>query len=256
MARKDFICGNWKMNASHLDAIQMVQKLSYRLDLGDYDRVEVVVAPPFTALRSVQTVIEADHLPMGLGAQDTHWLDDGPFTGEVSPPMLAKLGVGHVLVGHSERREHFGEDDATVNRKLRAVLAAEMIPILCLGETLEEREAEMTEAKVAGQLAEGLKGLSPEEAVQVIVAYEPIWAIGTGRTATPDQAGEACEFLRKTFGEALSGSMGDQVRIIYGGSVNPGNIAALMAKKHIDGALVGGVSLDPDQFASTIRYWV
>ena len=256
MARKDFICGNWKMNASHLDAIQMVQKLSYRLDLGDYDRVEVVVAPPFTALRSVQTVIEADHLPMGLGAQDIHWLDDGPFTGEVSPPMLAKLGVGHVLVGHSERREHFGEDDATVNRKLRAVLAAEMIPILCLGETLEEREAKMTEAKVAGQLAEGLKGLSPEEAVQVIVAYEPIWAIGTGRTATPDQAGEACEFLRKTFGEALSGSMGDQVRIIYGGSVNPGNIAALMAKKHIDGALVGGVSLDPDQFASTIRYWV
>ena len=256
MARKDFICGNWKMYASHLDAIQIVQKLSYRLDLADYDRVEVVVAPPFTALRSVQTVIEADHLPIGLAAQNTHWFDDGPFTGEVSPAMLAKLGVGHVIVGHSERREHFGEDDATVNRKLRAVLGAGMIPILCLGETLEEREAARTEDKVAGQLAAGLSGLSPEEAAGVIVAYEPIWAIGTGRTATPDQAGDACEFLRNRFGSSFGGSMGEQMRIIYGGSVNPGNIAALMAKKHIDGALVGGASLDPDQFASTIRYWV
>ncbi len=256
MARKDFMCGNWKMNASHLEAIQMVQKLSYRLDLADYDRVEVVVAPPFTALRSVQTVIEADHLPIGLGAQNTHWLDDGPFTGEVSPPMLAKLGVGHVLVGHSERREHFGEDDAIVSRKLRAVLGAGMTPILCLGETLEEREGGVTEEKVSGQLDAGLKGLAPEEAVQVIVAYEPIWAIGTGRTATPDQAGEACEFLRSSFGGTFGGSMGDEVRIIYGGSVNPGNVSALMAKKHIDGALVGGTSLDPDQFASTIRYWV
>lgn len=256
MARKDFICGNWKMNATHLEAIQMVQKLSYRLDLADYDRVEVVVAPPFTALRSVQTVIEADHLPIGLAAQDTHWLDEGAFTGEVSPLMLAKLSVGHVIVGHSERRDHFGEDDATVNRKLRAVMAAEMTPILCLGETLEEREAGQMESKVGGQLAAGLKGLSPDEAVGVIVAYEPIWAIGTGHTATPDQAGDAIEFLRTSFADMFGGSMSEHVRIIYGGSVNPGNIAALMAKKDIDGALVGGVSLDPDQFASTIRYWI
>jgi len=256
MARKDFICGNWKMNATHLDAIQMVQKLSYRLELDDYERVDVAVAPPFTSLRSVQTVIEADHLPILLAAQNTHWEESGAFTGEVAPSMLAKLNVGHVIVGHSERRELFGETDADVNRKVKAVLAAEMIPIMCLGETLEEREAEQTESKVAGQLTAGLKGLTPEQATSVIIAYEPIWAIGTGRTAEPDDAGAVCEFLRRRFGDEFGGSHAEDVRIIYGGSVNPGNVAALMAKSHIDGGLVGGASLDPDTFASIIKYWV
>ncbi len=256
MTRKTFICGNWKMNATHLDAIQMVQKLSYRLELQDYDRVDVAVAPPFTSLRSVQTVIEADHLPILLAAQNVHWEQAGAFTGDISPLMLAKLNVGYVIVGHSERRQLFGETDIDVNRKVQAVLAAEMIPIMCLGETLEEREAGQTEARVAAQLSAGLKGLTAEEAASTIIAYEPIWAIGTGRTAQPDDAGAVCEFLRRWLGDEFGGSIADQVRIIYGGSVNPGNIAALMAKSHIDGALVGGASLDPDTFASIVRYWV
>jgi triosephosphate isomerase len=256
MSRKSFICGNWKMNATHLDAIQMVQKLSYRLELSDYERVDVVVAPPFTSLRSVQTVIEADHLAIQLAAQNVHWEDSGAFTGEIAPSMLAKLGVDSVIVGHSERRELFGETDDNVNRKVKAVMAAGMVPIMCLGETLEEREAGQTESKVAGQLTAGLKGLTPDEAAGVIIAYEPIWAIGTGRTAEPDDAGAVCEFLRRRFGDEFGGSMAEEVRIIYGGSVNPGNIAALMAKTHIDGGLVGGASLDPDTFASIVRYWV
>lgn len=254
--RKSFMCGNWKMNATHLDAIQMVQKLSYRLDLGDYDRVDIVVAPPFTSLRSVQTVIEADHLAIQLGAQNTHWEEAGAYTGEIAPFMLAKLSVGYVIVGHSERRQLFGEDDVAVNRKVKAVLNAGMVPIMCLGETLQEREAGETEARAAGQLSSGLGGLPADEAAQVIVAYEPIWAIGTGRTAAPDDAGAVCEFLRRRLGDEFGGTVAEQTRIIYGGSVNPGNIAALMAKTHIDGALVGGASLDPDEFASIIRYWV
>ena len=256
MARKSFMCGNWKMNATHLDAIQMVQKLSYRLELSDYERVDVVVAPPFTALRSVQTVIEADHLAIELAAQNVHWEESGAYTGEVAPGMLAKLGVGHVIVGHSERRQYFDETDEDVNRKVKAVLAAGMTPIMCLGESLEQREAGETETLVASQLRGGLAGLSPEEAVKVTVAYEPIWAIGTGRTAEPDDAGAVCEYLRSTFGEAFGAAMAEEVRILYGGSVNPGNVAALMAKTHIDGGLVGGASLDPDQFASIVRYWV
>ncbi|NNC92898.1 MAG: triose-phosphate isomerase [Acidimicrobiia bacterium] len=256
MTRKSFICGNWKMNASHLDAIQMVQKLSYRLELSDYERVDVVVAPPFTSLRSIQTVIEADHLAIQLAAQNVHWEDAGAFTGEVSPSMLAKLGVDSVIVGHSERRQLFGETDENVNRKVKAVLAADMTPIMCLGETLEEREAEQTEARVGSQLSAGLQGLTPEEAGRVIIAYEPIWAIGTGRTAEPDDAGAVCEFLRRRFGDEFGGAVAEEVRIIYGGSVNPGNVAALMAKTHIDGGLVGGASLDPDTFASIVRYWV
>lgn len=256
MSRKSFICGNWKMNATHLDAIQMVQKLSYRLELSDYERVDVVVAPPFTALRSVQTVIEADHLAIQLAAQNVHWEESGAFTGEVAPSMLAKLGVGSVIVGHSERRQLFGETDDTVNKKVKAVLAGGMIPIMCLGETLEQREAGDTEDLVASQLAAGLAGLSAEEAVTVIVAYEPIWAIGTGRTAEPDDAGAVCEFLRRKATDQFGSEVGEAMRIIYGGSVNPGNIAALMAKTHIDGGLVGGASLDPDSFASIVRYWV
>ena len=256
MTRKSFMCGNWKMNATHLDAIQMVQKLSYRLELADYERVDVVVAPPFTALRSVQTVIEADHLAIELAAQNVHWQESGAYTGEVSPIMLAKLAVDYVIVGHSERRQLFGETDDTVNRKVKAVLAAGMTPIMCLGETLEQREAGETEALVAAQVTGGLKGLTPDEVGKVIVAYEPIWAIGTGRTAEPDDAGAVCEFLRRRLGDEFSGSVSEEMRIIYGGSVNPGNVAALMAKNHIDGGLVGGASLDPDTFASIVRYWV
>lgn len=252
--RKNLIAGNWKMNATHLEAIQMVQKLSYRLDPGDYQRVDVVVCPPFTSLRSVQTVIETDHMQIRLGAQNVFWEDKGAYTGEVSPEMLAKLSVAYVIVGHSERREIFGETNEDVNRKVKAVLAAGMTPILCVGETEEERESGVTEQKVGGQVRAGLDGLTSEQIAALVVAYEPIWAIGTGRTASDDEAGAMATFVRATIAE-VAGDASESTRILYGGSMNPGNVAGLMAKHDIDGGLVGGASLDPDTFASVIRYW-
>ena len=256
MARKDLIVGNWKMNATHLEAIQMVQKLSYRLEPDDYERVDVVVCPPFTALRSVQTVIEADHLPIRLGAQDVHWQQSGAYTGAVSPGMLRSLGVRFVIVGHSERRAMFGDDDAAVARKAAAVLDAGMIPIIAVGESLEQRESGATEQVITGQLDAALRGFASEMVATLVVAYEPIWAIGTGRTADPDVAGQASAQLRAAIAAGSGDQAAEAVRILYGGSVNPGNIAAFMAKRDIDGALVGGASLDPDQFAAIVRYWV
>ena len=255
MARKDLMAGNWKMHANHLEAIQMVQKLGYRLDPADYDRVEVLVCPPLTSLRSVQTVIEADYLPIKLGAQNVHWEAEGAFTGEVSPGMLAKLRVSYVIVGHSERREMFGDDDAVVARKLRAVLGEGMTPIVCVGESLEQREQDQTEAVIGAQLEAALGGLDAETVAGLVVAYEPIWAIGTGRTADADTAAAACGFLRDQI-RARWGDAADETRILYGGSVNPGNVAGLMAKRDIDGGLVGGASLDPDKMAALVRYWV
>lgn len=253
--RKDLIAGNWKMNATHLDAIQMVQKLSYRLNDADFDRVEVVVCPPFTALRSAQTVIETDHLRIRLGAQNCHWAESGAYTGEISTAMLSKLSVSYVVVGHSERRHVFGEVDADINRKVLAVYDAGMIPILAVGETEQQRDDSMTEEVVRGQFVAGTRGLPPERVNSLVVAYEPVWAIGTGKTATPDDAGSVCSYLRGLAAESF-GSAADHMRILYGGSVNPGNVAALMAKRDVDGALVGGASLDPDIFASVVRYWV
>ena len=255
MERRDLIVGNWKMNANHLEAIQMVQKLSYRLERSDTERVEVVVAPPFTSLRSVQTVIEADRMPLSLGAQHCDWRESGAYTGEVSAPMLAKLGVGWVIVGHSERRAHFGETDETVNLRAKAVLGSGMHPIVCVGETLEQREADQTNDVVVTQIQGGLKGLSGEQVALLAVAYEPVWAIGTGRNADPDTAGAVIELIRETV-RGMVGDAADSMRILYGGSVNAGNIKGFMAKRHIDGALVGGASLDPDTFAAVIRYWI
>jgi triosephosphate isomerase (TIM) len=255
MERRDLIVGNWKMNANHLEAIQMVQKLSYRLERRDTERVEVVVAPPFTALRSVQTVIEADRIPIGLGAQHVDWRESGAYTGEISAPMLAKLGVGHVIVGHSERRAHFGETDENVNLRTRAVLASGMHPIVCVGETLDQREADQTNDVVVGQVQAGLRGLSGDQVAGMAVAYEPVWAIGTGRNADPDTAGAVIELIRDTVRQ-MTGDAADALRILYGGSVNAGNIKGFMAKRHIDGALVGGASLDPDSFAAVVRYWI
>jgi triosephosphate isomerase len=253
--RKDLIAGNWKMHATHLETIQMVQKLSYRLDINDYARVDVVVIPPFTSLRSAQTVIEADRLPMGLGAQNCHWGESGAYTGEISTLMLAKLNVSYVLSGHSERRELFGETDSQINLKVKAVLAAGLTPILCVGETDDERSAGETEAKVRRQLMADLDGVGEDQVGSLVIAYEPIWAIGTGKTASADDAGAVTSFIRDTVRDNWGGAA-DDVRILYGGSVNPGNIAGLMAKRDIDGALVGGASLDPDTFASIVRYWV
>jgi triosephosphate isomerase len=256
MTRMPLIAGNWKMNATHLEAIQMVQKLSYRLDPADYERVEVVVHPPFTALRSVQTVIETDHLRIRLGAQDVDWRASGAFTGAVAPDMLAALGVAYVIVGHSERRALFGETETDVGRKARAAMDAGMTPIVAVGESLEQREAGETDAVITAQLKAGLASLEPDEVARSVIAYEPVWAIGTGRTADPDTAAEAIGSLRATVATGHGEGAAEAVRILYGGSVNPGNVAAFMAKRDIDGALVGGASLDPDQFAAVVRYWV
>ncbi|HVR33486.1 MAG TPA: triose-phosphate isomerase [Acidimicrobiia bacterium] len=255
MERRDLIVGNWKMNANHLEAIQMVQKLSYRLERPDSERVEVVVAPPYTALRSVQTVIEADRLPIGLGAQHCDWRESGAYTGEISAPMLAKLGVGWVIVGHSERRANFGETDETVNLRAKAVLASGMHPIVCVGETLDQREADQTNDVVVTQVQGGMRGITGEQVATMAVAYEPVWAIGTGRNADPDTAGAVIELIRDTV-RGMVGEAADSMRILYGGSVNAGNIKGFMSKRHIDGALVGGASLDPDTFAAVIRYWI
>lgn len=253
--RKPLIAGNWKMYTNHLDSIQMIQKLSYRLDVSDYARVDVLVCPPFTALRSAQTVIEVDHLMIKLGAQNCHWKSEGAYTGEISPDMLAKLAVSYVVLGHSERRQLFDESDSDVNRKVSAVRERGMTPIVCVGETAEEREAGLAEERVGTQVRMSLQGLSGDAVGSLVIAYEPIWAIGTGKTATADDAGRMCAFVRNMVGEQW-GSASEDVRILYGGSAKPGNISGLMAKRSIDGALVGGASLDPDTFASIVRYWV
>jgi triosephosphate isomerase len=252
--RKPLISGNWKMHHNHFEAIQTVQKLSYNLTNEDYDAVDVSVHPPFTDLRSVQTVIEADKLDILLGAQHCHWEDKGAFTGEIAPPMLAKLNVDLVIVGHSERRELFGETDEDVNRKVKAVLAHDMTPIMCCGETLDEREQGATESKVTAQVRAGLANLKAEVVADLVIAYEPIWAIGTGKTATPDDAQAVCGHIRSV----VAGEWGDEaaasVRIQYGGSVKGGNAPDLMGQPDIDGALVGGASLDADDFARIVQY--
>jgi triosephosphate isomerase len=248
------IAANWKMHKTHLEAIQAVQKLSYLLDQKDSDRVEVVICPPFTALRSVQTLIDSDRLAYRLGAQDVHPEDEGAFTGEVSGPMLAAIDVDYVLVGHSERRQLFGENDETVNKKVKAVFRNGMVPIVCVGETLEEREAGGTETKVAEQVGGAFEGVDATAAARAVIAYEPIWAIGTGRTAEPTDAGQVVEVIRATLAARLSAEVGEAVRIQYGGSVKPGNIREFMAHPEIDGALVGGASLDPEGFALIVKY--
>jgi len=241
------------MNHNHLEAIQVVQKLSYRLEKQDYDAVEVIVCPSFTALRSVQTTLEGDRIPIGLGAQNCYFETEGAFTGEVSPTMLAKLHVQYVIIGHSERRQLMGETDEIVSKKLKAVLAADMQPIVCCGETLEQREAGETDDFVAGQIRAAFLNVPADKAERCVVAYEPIWAIGTGRNATPEDANATIGVVRSTLREMIGGTA-DEMRILYGGSMKPGNAADLMAMPEIDGGLVGGASLDPDDYARIIRY--
>jgi triosephosphate isomerase len=252
-ARKPLISGNWKMHHNHFEAITTVQKLSYNLTKDDYAAVDVSVHPPFTDLRSIQTIIDADKLDIALGAQHCHWEEKGAFTGEVAPPMLEKLQVSYVIVGHSERRELFGETDEDVNRKVTAILKHAMTPILCCGETLEEREAGTTEDKVAGQVRSGLAGVAKDAVAGLVIAYEPIWAIGTGRTASAEDAQAVCGYIRGVVGEAFGADAAAAVRIQYGGSVKPNNAPELMAQPDIDGALVGGASLDPENFAAIVH---
>jgi triosephosphate isomerase len=252
--RKPIIAGNWKMNQTHTDALSLVRTLSYELREKDYERVEVVVCPPFTALRTVQLVIEDEYLPIGLGAQNLHWEDEGAYTGEVSGVFLKALHCTYVIVGHSERRKYFGETDETVNKRTHAAFRHELKPIVCVGETDEEHEAGQTETVVERQIREGLANLSGEQLAQLVVAYEPVWAIGTGKAATAEDANETIGVIRKTLASISSDQIAQGIRIQYGGSVSPGNIAQFMSEPEIDGALVGGASLDPKSFAMIVRY--
>jgi triosephosphate isomerase len=252
--RKPVIAGNWKMHHDHFVAIQVVQKLSYRLEEEDFEASDVVICPPFTDLRTLQTIIDADRLKIRLGAQNCFWEDEGAFTGEVSPPMLKKLNVQYVIVGHSERRQLFGETDEGVNLKAKAVMKHAMTPIVCVGETLEEREADATAARVTAQTNAAFAGVKAADAASCIVAYEPIWAIGTGRNATPQDANDTIAVIRGAVRDLYGAETADAIRIQYGGSVKSGNIKELMAMPEIDGALVGGSSLEPDEFARVIQY--
>lgn len=254
MARHPIIAGNWKMHLTHLEGIQLVQQLSYRLEAEDYEAVEVVVIPTHTSLRSIQTLIEGDRLPMGLGAQHCHHKDSGAFTGAVSPPMLAALAVTYVVCGHSERRQVFGEDDETINLQVKAVRSHDMRPILCVGETLEEREAGDAESVVTTQLRADLDGVELSGPDDLVVAYEPVWAIGTGKTASADDADAMCGHVRSQIADLYGDDVAQNLRIQYGGSVKPGNVDELMGREHIDGALVGGASLDADDFAALCRF--
>lgn len=252
--RRPLISGNWKMHHNHYEAIQCIQKLAYLLSKDDFAMVDVSIHPPFTDIRSVQTLIDADELRIQLGAQNCHFEDKGAFTGEVSPAFLAKLGVRYVIVGHSERREVFGESGEMVAKKVLAVLKHDMIPILCVGETLEEREAGQTSSKVLGQVREGLASLKVDQVGEMVIAYEPIWAIGTGRTATSGDAQAVIGAIRATVAEVHGAKAAERIRLQYGGSVKAANIAELMAQPDIDGALVGGASLDPAEFARIVQY--
>jgi triosephosphate isomerase len=252
--RKPIIAGNWKLNQTHTDAISLVRTLSYELREGDYDRAEVVVCPPFTALRSVQLVLEDEYIPIALGAQNLYWEDEGAYTGEISGVFLKALHCTYVIVGHSERRKYFGETDESVNKRAHAAFRNELLPIVCVGETLEEREAGSTEDVVGRQVKEGLAGLTPHQIRTLVLAYEPVWAIGTGRAATPEDANATIGFIRKTLASVSDDDVARAVRIQYGGSVSPGNIAQLMAQPEIDGALVGGASLDPKSFAMIVKF--
>jgi len=253
-ARRPLISGNWKMNLNHFEATAFLDKFRYLISKDELAQVEVSVHPPFTDIRTVQTFVESEKVEISLGAQDCHWLDKGAFTGEVSPAFLAKLNVRYVIVGHSERRELFGDTDEVVNQKALAVLRNAMTPILCCGETLEEREAGSTESKVTGQVTAGLAGITPEQVGAMVIAYEPIWAIGTGRTATTEDAQTVCASIRATVAERAGAEAAATVRIQYGGSVKPDNAAELMAQPDVDGALVGGASLVPEDFAQVVQF--
>ena len=251
--RRPLMAGNWKMNLNHLEAIALVQKLAFSLTSQDHDAVECVVLPPFIDLRSVQTLVDGDRLAIRYGAQDLSPHDSGAYTGDVSGAMLAKLGCSYVLVGHSERRQHHGETDEIVNAKVKAALRHGLTPILCVGEGLDVRQLNGQIDHTVDQVAAALQGVSAEQATSLVVAYEPVWAIGTGEVATPQDAQEVCGEVRLTLRELYSPSLADATRVLYGGSVKAANIAALMEQPDVDGALVGGASLDPTEFATLCR---
>jgi triosephosphate isomerase (TIM) len=251
--RTPLIAGNWKMFKTHLEAIVLVQQLAHELANHDFGKAEVAVCPPFTALRSIQTLIDSDRYAFMLGAQNMHFEQEGAFTGEISAPMLASLRVHYVILGHSERRLIFGETDDLVNSKAKAAIGHGLVPILCCGETEEERGRGETERKVAGQVAAALQGVTPDQVATSVIAYEPIWAIGTGKTATPEDAQATIAHIRRTLADSFGTETAERTRVLYGGSVKAGNASALMKQRDIDGALVGGASLDPGEFATIVK---
>jgi triosephosphate isomerase len=254
MARTPLMAGNWKMNLNHLEALALVQKLAFSLTDEDYDAVEVVVLPPFTDIRSVQTLVDGDKYRIRYGAQDVSPHQPGAHTGDIAASMLAKLGCGYVVVGHSERRADHGEDDALVNAKVKAACAEKLVPILCVGEPLQVRQEGGHVGHCVDQLAADLDGVPADQGRTIVIAYEPVWAIGTGEVATPDDAQEVCAAIRTRLAELYSGDLADGVRILYGGSVKAANVAGIMAQEDVDGALVGGASIDPDEFVGIVRY--
>ncbi|MGW3547453.1 triose-phosphate isomerase [Janibacter hoylei] len=254
--RTPLMAGNWKMNLDHLQGTHLVQKLDWTLRDAKHDpaSVEVAVLPPFTDLRSVQTLVEGDRLALRYGAQDVSPHDSGAFTGDVSGAFLAKLGCTYVVVGHSERREGHGESDAVVASKAVAAYRHGLVPIVCVGEGLDVRQAGEHVAHVLTQLEGSLAGITTEQAATVVIAYEPVWAIGTGEVATPDDAQEVCSAIRGRLAQLYSPEVADAVRVLYGGSVKSGNVASIMAGADVDGALVGGASLQAEEFAAICRY--
>ncbi|MEI5676343.1 MULTISPECIES: triose-phosphate isomerase [Nocardioides] len=256
-ARVPIMAGNWKMNLNHQEAVVLVQKLAWTLSdkRHDHAKVEVVVVPPFTDLRSVQTLVDGDRLAVKYAAQDVSVHDSGAYTGEISAGMLAKLGCSYVVVGHSERREYHGETDEVVNAKARKALDAGITPIVCVGEGLEVRQAGEHVAHCLTQVTGSLAGFTAEEVAGLVVAYEPVWAIGTGEVATPEDAQEVCAAIRVGIREQHGDAAADAVRIQYGGSVKAGNVAGIMAKDDVDGCLVGGASLQVDEFSGICRFY-
>ncbi|NLW13290.1 MAG: triose-phosphate isomerase [Trueperella sp.] len=256
MTRTPLMAGNWKMNLDHLEAISLVQKLALTLkDLKhDYTTTEAAVIVPFTDIRSVQTLIDSEEFELAYGAQDVSVQDSGAYTGEISTSMLSKLGCSYVVVGHSERREYHGESNELVGQKAKKVLDAGMVPIMCCGEALEVRKEGQQVEFVLGQIDEMLSGLTAEEVATSVIAYEPIWAIGTGEVATPDDAQEVCGAIRRKVAELDDDATAEAVRIQYGGSGKSSNIKDIMAQPDVDGALVGGASLDADEFAKIVTF--
>ena len=252
--RKPLIAGNWKMNLNHLEAIAVTQKLAYSLEDRDFDAVEVVVIPPFTDIRSVQTLVDGDKLRLLYGAQDISAAESGAHTGDISGSMLSKLGCTYVLIGHSERRSNHKEDDSLINRKIKSALANELKPILCVGEELQIREGGTHIQHILDQLRNSLKGFHKPDLKKIVVAYEPVWAIGTGKTATPEDAQEVCLAIRNELKVIGSDEIADNCRILYGGSVKSINTLDIMKEPDIDGALVGGASLDPEEFARISKF--
>ena len=254
MSRRPLMAGNWKMNLNHLEAIAVTQKLAYSLEERDFDAVDVAIIPPFTDLRSVQTLVDGDRLRITYGAQDLSPEKSGAFTGDISGSMLKKLDCTFVIVGHSERRAIHKESDELINRKIKAVLENEMTPIFCIGEELPIRESGGHVAYVLEQLRAGLKGFHKPELKKIVFAYEPVWAIGTGKTATPEDAQEVCAAIRAELKKIGSDEIGENARILYGGSVKSANIVDIMRQSDVDGALVGGASLDPEEFARICKF--